>query len=454
MSANLHRITSRFGIFLTLILILSHISTLAAQSVATSDTGKASEILTEINNWRLQQGLWPVKLNPTLIALAESQATHLAQFPEFPTDYTVMHTDSQGRSPGERAIAEPFNWPKYMPNSQAAIGENAAVTGSVASAMTFWRGSAIHSQATLNSAYREVGIAAIKYGSRYIFIVVFGSRPNVFPATYNANDGLIYLSNERFRWASGSNAIKDVTRIRLFDSEGRPLTADWQAWSPSIQPPAGAGNRLFILLSDGTQDTLTEVTLGNTPSTQPAANSLANAPATTIPNTASGATTFNLPTVVPVNANMTSFSFNATAVPTAIPTAVPLVFATPQPGAASPDISLLYDARSLFLVNSSSGTVNLSGISITGNGRTLTLERWAQFAGNLNLGAFPAGSCLQAEQSGTNAAAPGLCRLVRSIVEYQPGQVFWANNSFTVMRGSQTLATCDPTAGRCEVDLG
>lgn len=453
MSGNIHRITSRFGIFLTLILILSHISTLAAQSVATSDTGKASEILTEINNWRLQQGLWPVKLNPTLIALAESQATHLAQFPEFPTDYTVMHTDSQGRSPGERAIAEPFNWPKYMPNSQAAIGENAAL-GSVRSAIGFWRGSQIHSQATLNPGYREVGIAAVKDGSNYIFIVVFGSRPNVFPATYNANDGLIYLSNERFRWASGSNAIKDVTRIRLFDSEGRPLTADWQAWSPSIQPPAGAGNRLFILLSDGTQDTLTEVTLGNMQSTQPAANSLANAPATTIPNTTSGATTFNLPTVVPVNANMTSFSFNATAVPTAIPTAVPLVFATPQPGAASPDISLLYDARSLFLVNSSSGTVNLSGISITGNGRTLTLERWAQFAGNLNLGAFPAGSCLQAEQSGTNAAAPGLCRLVRSIVEYQPGQVFWANNSFTVMRGSQTLATCDPTAGRCEVDLG
>jgi uncharacterized protein YkwD len=453
MSGNTHKLVSRFAIFLTLIIILSHLSTLAAQAVATPDAGKASEILTEINNWRLQQGLWPVKLNPMLIALAESQAIHLAQLPRFPDDYTLIHADAQGRSPGERAIAEPFNWPKYMPNSQAAIGENAAL-GSVRSALGFWRSSQIHSQATLNPGYREVGIAAVKDGSDYIFIVVFGSRPNVFPATYNANDGLIYLSNERFRWASGSNAIKNVTRIRLFDFEGRPITADWQPWSPTIQTPAGVGNRVFILLSDGTQDTLTEVTLGAAPPLQPNLNIVANAPATALPGTTSGGTTFNLPTAIPVNANMTSFSFEATAVPTAIPTAVPLVFATPQPGVASPDISLLYDARSLFLVNSSSGSVNLSGISITGNGRTLTLERWAQFAGNLSLGDYPAGSCLQAEQSGTNAAAPGLCRSVRSIVEYQPGQVFWANNSFTVLRGNQTLATCDPTAGRCEVDLG
>jgi uncharacterized protein YkwD len=444
-----HKIVLCCLFILSLIFTLGTVGLASAQGGAAPDSAKAAEILTELNAWRLQEGLWPLKLNPTLQALAEGQAIHLAELPTFPEDYTLIHQDSNGRSPGERAIAEPHNWPKYMPISQAAIGENAAF-GSVRSAFRFWRGSEIHSTASVNPGYREVGIGAVQRGTDTVFIVVFGSRPNVFPATLNPADGLIYLSNERFRWAPNSNAIQNVTQIRLFNAEGLPLTADWQPWSPSIEVPPNAGDRLFILLTDGKQQTLTEVTLTDNPQPAPEGNPLVFAQ----PTASTGGATFNLPGAEAGGASTTAFSFSATAVPTLQPTSVPLVFATPVPGAASPDVSLLYDDRSLFLVNTTGGTVNLNGMSIVGSGRTLTLERWAQFAGNLNLGAYPAGHCLQAEQSGTNAAAPGLCRSVRSVVEYQPGQVFWASGPFTVMRGNQTLATCQPTAGRCEVDLG
>jgi hypothetical protein len=206
---------------------------------------------------------------------------------------------------------------------------------------------------------------------------------------------------------------------------------------------------VYILLSDGTQQTLTEVELLADRLDVPGNDQVAFALPTAQPTTVPGMTTFNLPTGVPVMQPT-----SAIVVVTAAPATPQLVFATSAPQVASPDVSLFYDGRSLFLVNTSSGAVNLNGVSIVGSNRTLTLERWAQFAGNLNLGAYPAGHCLQAEQSGTNAPSPGPCRSVRSVIEYQPGQVFWSQGPFTVMRGNQTLATCQPTAGRCEVDLG
>jgi uncharacterized protein YkwD len=447
MFSSTHKFQIRLALFILCFLSLNSIYWAAARPTAATapDPAKAAEMLTEINNWRLQQGVWPLKVNPILQRMAEDHAIYLADMPQFPSDYSLIHADAQGRSPGERAIAEPYNWPKYMPISQAAIGENAAL-GSVRSGMNFWRNSDIHTRASLNPGYREVGVGAVKDGSDYIFIVVFGSRPNVFPATYDPATGLLYLTNEQFRWAPNSNAIKTVTEIRLFNAEGQPLSTDWQPWSPSLQVPEGVGSRLFILLSDGTQNTLTEVILSGD---QPGQAAPTGNPAVAI-----------APTTAPASGGGASFSFGATAQPTtppqptAVPTTVPLVFATPAPNVASAEVALLYDARSLFLVNISSGPVNMSGISLVSPTRTLTLERWAQFAGNLSLSAYPAGHCLQAEQTGTNASSPPACRSVRSMIEYPPGPMFWSSGPFTVMRGSQTLATCDPAAGRCEVDVG
>src|SRR6266700_3237240 len=75
----------------------------------------ATQVLTLINNWRIQQGLWPLKTNLTLETMALTQAKYI--LPKLDTiatsdDETLYHKDDQGRMPQQRA-AEAYNWPTY-----------------------------------------------------------------------------------------------------------------------------------------------------------------------------------------------------------------------------------------------------------------------------------------------------------------------------------------------------
>ena len=188
----------------------------------------ALEIVANINDWRIDEGVWPLKTNPTLEAMALDQATYIASLSDLPND---LHEGRRGLHPQERALVEPFNWPHYELEAQIAIGENAGI-GSVRSAMNFWRGSSLHTRTALNPAYREIGVAAVPRGRDHVFIVVFGSRPNVLPALADPREpGTIFLSNEEFVYASFFDSIQTVSEIRLFDADGRPLTDAPVEWA-------------------------------------------------------------------------------------------------------------------------------------------------------------------------------------------------------------------------------
>lgn len=236
-----------FGLgFVAALLLFSSI--VFAQSVPRQNADLAREIIAELNAWRISQGLWPLAYNATLEALAVGQASYLmtTDIPESGGDF---HKDKDGRYPRERAQRPPHNWPNYGTTAEVIIGENAAV-GSLQSAFDFWRNSTLHRTASLNPDYREVGVAALPLGGfsqDHLFIVVFGSRPNVLPVEVHPAEGMLYLSNDVSQFAGRTDArINNATTIQLFDANLRPLMADPIPWQARIELPPNASSGLVV----------------------------------------------------------------------------------------------------------------------------------------------------------------------------------------------------------------
>jgi len=113
-----------------------------------NDSAKAADILTQVNAWRIENGLWPLTTNPTLDALALAQASFI--FPNVLNidDESLYHLDAKLRNPRDRAAAA--GWPIYDTNpAHIEVGENAGV-GTAKFVMNFWHGSAIHAKAALS----------------------------------------------------------------------------------------------------------------------------------------------------------------------------------------------------------------------------------------------------------------------------------------------------------------
>lgn len=429
---------------LTLMLTLTPVLVTAQ---AENDEAAAMSMLGLVNEWRIQEGLAPLALNPILNQMALAQASYVLPKLKDINDESEYHRDAQGRDARQRAAA--LGWPSYGRADRIEAGENAAV-GPVQFGLRFWKGSEIHKKAALSPVYREVGIAALPNGKgSYLFYMTFGSRPGVLPVMASPDGKQLYLTTEQSRYATANTA---PMQVRIFDTNGQPLT-DTMNWKAVIDLPANAGQNILVLVTQGTAQSIQTVDLKTSVVVLPSGSAIAAAP-TPVPAQ---------PTVPPAAPTTVVSAAQPTtvAVQTANPSPVaPLVAATntPQPQAipATPsgpiDIALVYTRSSLTLVNASSQPVNLTGLTLTGQAGSLTTERWQRVA-SFPIEAFPPGQCLQVIRSGTSDAAPSTCKQVRSIVTLTPERVFWVQGSFTVQKDSTMLATCDAAAGQCAINL-
>lgn len=420
-------------VWMTLCLAVSPSLTTAQ---AENDQAAAMSMLGLVNEWRIQEGLAPLALNPILNQMALAQANYVLPRLKTINDESEFHRDAQGRDARQRAAA--LGWPSYGRADRIEVGENAAV-GSVQFGLRFWKGSEIHKKAALSPTYREVGITALPNGrGTYLFLMTFGSRPGVLPVMASADGRQLYLTAEQSRYAVANSA---PMQIRLFDANGQPLT-DTLSWKAVIDLPANAGQNILVLVTQGTAQSIQSVDLKASVVVLPAGSAVA----------AASTPALTQPTVLP-----TSSVALATAVPQFLPTNTPPGQPTTMPAATAvlsglADVLLIYNRNTLTLINSSSQPVDLRGLTLAGEAGNLTAERW-QHVSSFPLEAFPAGQCLKVNRAGTAEAAPTSCRSVRSIVDLTPERVFWTQGSFAVQKDSTLLATCDAAAGQCAVNL-
>jgi uncharacterized protein YkwD len=418
------RISTGLGIIL--LWIIGAVA-LAQSSAPQRDAHAELEMLARLNEWRLSRDLSPFKRNATLDALAMLQASYVSTLRPYP-DGVAIHRGRTGDLVKDRARWQPYNWPTYGRPDQIAIEEIAAVR-TLDGAIDFWHESATHRRAATNPAYREVGIAAIPVRrDSYIYIVVLGSRPGVLPALYNPQKRMIQMTRERYPYAIGYPGLKTPNKVRFFDDAGRPLRdGEWMDWAPEMPVPAGAGRKVYMLLSDGTYDALTEVELSSDVVWLPAM----------------------VPTITPTPSPTATLTPSLTPTPriTNTPTITPTP--TPMPG---PELLFLYNDQSLTMINVERYTVSLTGVEIVGQNITLPSYWWPDFEEF----AFRSRTCVQAYSSAVSQppGRPDECRLVvRQHGRLRPDQRFWLNADFEVRQKGEVIGVCKAGAGRCVVDL-
>lgn len=405
------------------------------------------ELIAALNAWRMERGLWPLKPNRTLDELALDQAEYLLTLPDLP-EGGAIHQDASGGGPKDRARQAPFNWPTYGRPDQIALDEIAYVGHDADEAIAFWKSSSIHTASSLNPAYREIGVAALPHPYGYLFIVVLGGRPNVLPALADSAGDAVYLSNDTFR-VPGADAtwIYQATQVRFFDAEGRPLGSGWLDWKPALPLPDAAGDRIFVAYTDGKQTALSEVTLATGQALLPGA-AIAVAAAPTPTPTAPPA-----PTSPPVSGSGVLIP-----APTVTPSATIATPTAPQATATQSTLSALlviYDRRSLALVNMTNKALNVSQIVLAQGDETLPVAAWNTPWLAAPLDALPGQDCLQvwAWDEPSEVSPPGECRYQRGVINVAPDDRFWTDGGFEVRQGSVVLAICPGGAGKCAVAL-
>lgn len=380
-------------------------------SGADQNTVQARWIQAQLNEWRIGLERSPLAYNNTLEAMAISQAEYVLSLSQWPQN---VHAGRNGEGPRVRARWSPYNWPTYGANEQIIIGEITWM-GRREDAIAFWRDSTIHRETVINPLYREIGVAAIPAGRGFLFVAVLGARPNVLPALADPYDDLVYLSDENNSRGVGNTWIRHVTQVRLFDSDGRPLTDGWMPWQSKMPIPDNAGENLFVLYSDGTHEVLDEVSLLERDSPLPEYEIAWLPTATPMP-------TVNAPTPTP----------------------------TPPP---VPHIRVVYDDRSLTIYNTMFTPANLTGVQLVAGNTTFSVS-------NLNAGflrgsvrSLPAYNCLHVTRIGSRAGTPpSECRY-SSTTTIPASQLFWTTSDFQIRRGDTLIVECAFTASSCEFDL-
>ncbi len=416
---------------------------------AQQDTPAAQQIIAMINGWRIQQGTWPLRYNPVLEQMAIDQANYILSLPGIPQGGAI-HNGRGGETPPERALLPQYAWASYGSPLNTAVGEIAYVGNSAQAAYAYWNSSTVHHNTALNPGYREIGVAALPHRFGRLYIVVLGSRPDVLPAIADVVGKTIYLTNERYSWAR-TPWIRNATLVRLFDTEGRSLDADWRPWAPTIPLPPVAGSKLFVAYSDGsTGMVITEVSLlttdGNvlpTPTITPTLGSTATqTPAPTLGATRTAAAPTGTIPPTPTQAN----PGNAAPTPTM----------TAQQGAGTGrNILLIYNRRSFALVNGTTAPLNVQDVVFVKGSQTFPVTRWATQWLSGSLQALAGSDCLQvwSWQEANSLDKPSECRQRRSVITIAPNQMFWLDGEFQVRLRDTIFATCTAAEARCVVAL-
>lgn len=139
---------------LLLALLIFLLFNLSPVKAAPDNTGEnsppltASQIISAINEYRQQNGLSPLKVNSTLMALAQSHSEYQAAIG------SITHTGAGGTRPIDRAYAAGYGDGNKIFLSEIIYGGTSAT---VETAMTWWKNSSIHNHVMLDSQYLEIG---------------------------------------------------------------------------------------------------------------------------------------------------------------------------------------------------------------------------------------------------------------------------------------------------------
>lgn len=396
---------------------VSSVSVINAQRTVIPDRQAALEALARLNEWRLQEGLLPFRMNRTLEDMALYQAEYIRTLRPMPSG-NAIHVGRNKEGVRDRALYRDFLWDFYGTRDRVAVAEIAAVNN-IDKAMAFWRSSAPHRATVTNPGYREVGIAALPHAFGHIYIVVLGARPNVLPALVHPQTRELYLGRDDSAYATWPVWLTEPTQYRLFDKDGRPMTTDWLNYAPVVSLPASAKERVYVMYRDGEREVMTEVDLERD--------------------------IIVLPGYFPPP--------DPLVIPLVLPTAAPT--ATPEP--PRPEILLVYDRRSLAVVSQSRGYQDWSDIELVSEEITLSLDSVAEGMTGVGLYYFPPGDCLMV-WSGTaepvSPRKPSQCQnMRRGRGNLAASHRFWIDHAFSVERDGEIIATCIPDARTCEVDL-
>ncbi|MEL6148281.1 MAG: SH3 domain-containing protein [Chloroflexota bacterium] len=302
------------------------------------------ELVALLNEWRINQGMWPVKLNDTLTRMAADQANFVLSQPSWPND---PHVDAQGRNPRQRAVDFQYDWPFYNSQERVAVGEIVATYATPQQAIVFWQGSDIHNRTATNRGYREVGVSVKPHPFGNMYMVVFGSRPDVLPALVDPLDGQIHLQLEEYQYSDGGNWITTIEEFQIVPTVLTPLDdAAWRPWSALAQEFPTSGE-FAIAYRGGGKTTINQVNLaedvvilpGKLPSQLPEINAegeQVGAAPTPIPETV-----IELPPAVEFVPVFNTESFNAAVIPStadssdpsSVEDIIPLPFAVNTPNA-------------------------------------------------------------------------------------------------------------------------
>ncbi|MBX3085728.1 MAG: hypothetical protein KF716_29090 [Anaerolineae bacterium] len=457
----------------------------------------ATRALALVNQWRIEQGLAPLIINPTLQRMAEAQAIYIAPKADSIEDEADYHKDAQGRTAIQRAI-QVYNWPNYGQKDQIEVGENAAHFPADR-AVDFWKSSPPHMKAALSTTYREVGIAAIpqKPKGSFVFYMTFGARPLTLTALIDPATDTIYLTKEQSRYFLRSQKTEPKVTVRFY-TEGRVPVTEELPWKVSMPLPPDLGDKFYVRYSGYKDPIWVEVSRSRNIAILPNGKMTVSAELTAV--SAAGSQTPGNDVVV-AQPTVTTASISASAIPTlvaavntptrtriAIATNTPRVTASPsrtatrrsaiatntvvavvpsstatmtvtatKPAptatitatAGQADLTITYNARALFITNTSGKPVSIDGLQV---GR-LTLQNWLRIV-SFNTQRFPNGYCLQANlSSATNESAPGNCRNVQAQINISTSTAFWAQADFEIKLNDTVIQRCVGGAGRCEVDL-
>lgn len=407
------------------------------------------ELLAEINQWRLEEGLWPFKVNDTLTAFALAQANYVASLPSAPDD---PHASPDGQ-PRERALAG--GWPFYNNPGQMAVGE-VAYDGTMEAALNYWRyESQIHHDTVASPGFREIGVAIVP-GGQYgdVFMVMVGARENVLPVLYEPLSHQIYFSTERHRWSEGPR-MHDVTRFQLLPTGDTGIIDEaWQNYATSLEAPEGVGPNMVVAYTDEEHIVETLFDLEHSILWLPENIHVDDLTITLHPDAhalleAEGVTDFNginLPESTVEPTQQASGRVEGT-----------------------PDITLIYGPHSMVVLNNPPGDrLDISGLEFHFNQRNFDIHEWDHkfLIEPVHFEAFQVGNCLVAvdfshsEEQEADEALPAECTAVASLIDLDLREhidMFWIKHTFTVYNRGEEIQLCPAVVHGeteiCELDL-
>lgn len=239
------------GFIVLLVLVFSQPNTIIAQD---TNPPTAQDMEAALNEWRLEEGLAPMKINPTLQALAQLQLDYILQLPNIPPN---IHDGILHEGPRERALWEPYEWNFYGIRSRVSLEEITVAQKTVELGISWWKNSPVHNAAATNPNYREMGVATAPYPNGFVFVAVLAGQPDVFPAMIHPDRETLYLTRETYSGTLEQH-MDNINEIRLLDTNQNALT-DWQPWEKTLSLDEIDDPIFYVEYSNGERTVLTEV---------------------------------------------------------------------------------------------------------------------------------------------------------------------------------------------------